>query len=489
MLTQQKPSTNTLGTISPAVKRMLFGLMLQSAIDLIDDGMFNVAMPSIQMQYSLQIEALSIVVAIRTLARVGLMPVYGFIGDRFGKQRTFAVGLSIFVLGSILSFLSPSVLWLVIGRVLQGMGGGILPLAMAIISDHFPSERRGQMLGLWNSSAPLGVILGPPIGGFLIESFGWKSIFILSGIGSMLALLLIRKFVPTSSDIQDPDTSADWLGAAGIFTFTTSLLLATTTTGVFPVGSQMNLFFWGFFLLATVLLIWNTLTNAGSLINLSTLKNRQLILPSIAVTFRMFCIGGTVFLMVLYLANVLGKNPGVIGLFLIAHSLPIFLFIPVGGLIADRWNSGNVAVLGMLIQAAGMFWLTLIDPTNHELLLLPGMFLGGLGAGLSLTPFTKGAVASLGDGQVGFAAGLFNMIRFAGAAVSAPLLGLILAAGFEQYGGSEAAPEPYQYSFLILAGCALVGMGIASFIPKNDASRKVNTATHESGDSFHEPTS
>jgi MFS family permease len=489
MLTQQPTQNNPLRTISPPVKRMLFGLMVQSAIDLMDQGMFNVAMPSIQLQYDLQIEVLSIVVAVRILARVGLMPVYGFIGDRFGRQRTFTIGLSIFILGSIISFLAPSVLWIVMGRVLQGVGGGILPLAMAIISDQFSSERRGQMLGLWNSSAPLGVILGPPIGGFLIEGYGWKSIFILSLIGSLCALLLIIKVVPTPTVNHPPNTSTDWLGAVGIFTFTSSLLMATTTTGIFPLGSHMNMIFWGLFLLATVFLIWNTITNADSLISLSILKNRQLIFPSIAVTFRMFCISGTIFLMVLYLANVLGKTTSAVGLFLIAHSLPIFLFIPIGGLMADKWKPGNVAVLGMFIQAIGMLWLSLINPMTNELLLIPGMFIGGLGAGLSLTPFTKGAVASLGEKQVGVASGLFNMIRFAGAAVSAPLLGLVLAASFEQYGGSAAVPEPYQYAFLILTGCALIGMGLASIIPIDAEDGKVDTTSNESGDAFQNPES
>jgi hypothetical protein len=133
---------------------MLVGLMVQSTIDLMDEGMFNVAMPAMQEAFSLPIDVLSLVVAIRYLARIGLMPVYGFVGDRFGKKRTFTAGLAIFVIGSFVSLFSPSISWLVIGRALQGMGGGILPLAMAIISDQFSRERRGQILGTWNASAP-----------------------------------------------------------------------------------------------------------------------------------------------------------------------------------------------------------------------------------------------------------------------------------------------------------------------------------------------
>jgi MFS family permease len=187
--------------------------------------------------------------------------------------------------------------------------------------------------------------------------------------------------------------------------------------------------------------------------------------PSIAVIFRMFALSGTVFLMVLYLANVFTRSPRAVGLLIIAQSLPIFLFVPVGGYLADRWTSRNAAVLGMLIQSTGMLWLGFMDPKTNDLLLIPGMILGGLGAGISLTPFTKGAVAALGDEHVGLAAGLYNMIRFAGAAASAPLMGLLLASGFEKAGGLESISEPYRLGFQILFLCALLGTWIASRMP------------------------
>jgi hypothetical protein len=112
-----------------------------------------------------------------------------------------------------------------------------------------------------------------------------------------------------------------------------------------------------------------------------------------------------------------------------------------------------------------MVWLSMIEPHSGDFALIPGMLLGGFGAGLSLTPFNKGAIVSLGDQNTGRAAGLYNMVRFTGTASSAPLLGLILAAGFSQAGGLESIPEPYQLSFFILAGCSILGAGIASLIP------------------------
>jgi hypothetical protein len=121
----------------------------------------------------------------------------------------------------------------------------------------------------------------------------------------------------------------------------------------------------------------------------------------------------------------------------------------------------------MLFFTVGAFWPSLVDPNSGSLLLTPGLMIAGLSAGVSLTPFTKMAVTSLGRDQVGFAAGLYNTLRFAGIATSTPLLGLLLANGFAQYGGLETVSQPYQSGFQLLAMVTLAGSGVALLIPDN----------------------
>jgi MFS family permease len=444
---------------------MLTGLMLQGTMDLLDVGMFNIAMPSIQQEFNLQVEVLSLVVAVRYLARIGMMPIYGLIGDRLGKKRTLLAGMLTFFLGSITCLFSPSLTLLVIGRVLLGIGGGILPLSMAIISDHFPTGQRGRILGIWNSASPVGTIIGPPLGGLVIEHFGWKTIFILVGLGSLTAITLVLRLVPVSERDQISRSDIDWFGGICLFTLATGLLMATTTSSVFPFGSTSNLVFWGITAIALVLMIWNGKKNPNALINSEIVKNVRLILPSVAMIFRMFALTGTSFLLVLYLANVFGKSPSAIGLIMIFHSTSLFIGVPIGGMLADRWTCRKAAGLGMITQSLGLIWLTMINPDGGSLILVPGMIVGGFGAGLSLTPFNKGAIASLGEEYTGRAAGLYNMVRFTGSASSSPILGLILASQFEQVGGLETAAASYQFSFMILIICALISAGFAALIP------------------------
>ena len=145
--------------------------------------------------------------------------------------------------------------------------------------------------------------------------------------------------------------------------------------------------------------------------------------------------------------------------------------VPLGGWFADRWITRKAGGFGLAIQFGGMLWLGLVQSQESIVLALPGMILGGLGSGLCLTPFTKEAVASLGKEKVGLASGLYNMIRFSGAAASAPILGIILARGFERYGGIETVPEPYLQGFILLAAVVLTGILLAALIPPPEKSR------------------
>jgi len=117
------------------------------------------------------------------------------------------------------------------------------------------------------------------------------------------------------------------------------------------------------------------------------------------------------------------------------------------------------------LLAAGTLWLAFVSAEAGSLMLTPGLIVAGLSGGISLTPFTKTAVAALGEDRVGLAAGLYNMLRFAGIAISTPILGLLLAQGFARYGGLETVTPPYQSAFLLLSVVAVAGAGVASLIP------------------------
>ena len=200
-------------------------------------------------------------------------------------------------------------------------------------------------------------------------------------------------------------------------------------------------------------------------IGTDVIRNRQFMTPAIAVGFRMFVHDGVRFLLVLYLANVFGLTPRTIGFFMLFYAVPLTIGVTYGGFLADRWPSRLVGSIAMLLLAAGTLWLAFVSAEAGSLMLTPGLIVAGLSGGISLTPFTKTAVAALGEDRVGLAAGLYNMLRFAGIAISTPLLGLLLAQGFARYGGLETVTPPYQSAFLLLSVVAVAGAGVAALIP------------------------
>lgn len=454
-----------LGAFSLRELSILIALMIPSTMILVDAGMVGVALPVIQADFNVSVDLLSWVMAASYLLYVPLMSIYGRVGDVFGKKYLYLLGLAIFISGTFFGATAFSFGWLVGGRLLQGVGSaGSIPLAMALIVETFPPERRGRALGIWNAAAPIGMMLGPALGGLIVEAFGWHAIFVMIAALALVSLGVAAWLIPTP---LKPDTPprVDWFGAVSLALTVGGLLLATTTASVAPFGSFINLIFWGITLVALLGLFWNATHHPDPFIGPEVVRNRQFLTSSAAVGLRMFSHDGVRFLMVLYLANVFSQSPREIGFFILFYTLPLMVGVTTGGFLADRWPSRTVGVVGMLLLAAGIFWLSLFDPAAGAFVLAPGLVVAGFSSGISLTPFNKTAVTALGLDKVGLASGLYNMVRFAGIATSTPLLGLLLARGFAQYGGLETASEPYQLAFQLLAGIALVSGGVAALIP------------------------
>ncbi|HET7087472.1 MAG TPA: MFS transporter [Anaerolineae bacterium] len=443
---------------------LLATLMLPSAMELIDSGMLAVALPRIQADFGVPVDVLSWAVAAGFLPRVTLMPVYGHIGDLFGKKRLFVLGLTVFLVGATLGIFAPSFSWLVVGRLLQGLGSSSLPLAMALIAAEFPYDRRGRALGIWNTAAPVGIILGPVLGGFIINAFGWHAMFVFVSLGSALALAATAWLLPETTSAS-ARSGFDWVGAVSLMLVILGLLLATTTESLVPIGSPVNLAFWGISALAIVSLLRNARRKRDAFVGLDILRNRRFMSPALAVSLRMFAHDGARFLLALILANVFRQSPRSVGVQMLFYAVPLMIGVATGGYLADRWASRVVGVVGMIGQVAGLLWLAVADASLGAAALVPGMIVAGLASGMNLVALTKEAIGALGERRVGLASGLYNTIRFAGTAAATPLLGLLLASGFAQQGGDQTVSGPYQLAFGVAAGVAALGAVAAALIP------------------------
>ncbi len=452
-----------MNSFSTRERWLLIAMMAPSGFALIASGMLSVSLPAIQQEYGVPVELLAWAVAAAYVPRVPLEPIYGRLADMLGKRRLYLIGLTIFTLGSALMIPAPSFPWLVVASALQGIGQASFSIAMAMITQVFPQERRGRALGFWNASQPFGIMVGPILGGAITEWIGWRANFLLIAIACLASLAVAMRFVPSAASRNT--TPFDWLGGIALMVGVGSTLLAATTGSLIPFGSPLNLVLWVVAALAFAALVWNARSNPHSFVGSDIFRNRHFIGPSLAVNLRMFAHDGARFILVLYLANVLRQSPSMVGSVMFLYGLPLLVGVTFGGYLADRWAtrvSGNVGTIG---QAVGLFWMSVAATSTNLAAFAPGMIAAGFFGGACLVPFSKEAVAALGIERAGLASGLYNMLRFAGSAAATPLLGLLLARGFENSAGLNSAPEPYQLAFQVLALVAGLGAAAVMLIP------------------------
>ena len=447
-------------------ERLLLGaLMMPTFIVLLNHGVLGVALPSIQKEFHLSVDLLPWALTSMVLPRIALMPTFGRLGDQLGKRELILLGLGFFLLGSIIASVAPTFLWLVVARFLQGIGAASFPLMMAMVSNSFKASNSGRALGIINSSAPIGMILGTVGGGAIIEWIGWQQTFIIISVICVLAIFGVGGLVKRDEN-EKPETGFDWVGAISMSGAIVGILLALTTESLFPMFSPINLSFWGFSLVSILVLFWNASRNADPFIDLDIFRNRAFLTPSLVATLRMAVLDGGRFILVLFLADVLGYSPIAIGTMMLLYTAPMFVGMVGGGYMADRWAYRNSASIGLSLQAVGFLMLGFASLETGMVAIVTGMLIASLGAGITLIPLAKGALSALGAARAGLASGLFNSLRFVGSAVAPPLLGLMLAQG---YRGGLNVPnllQTYQFGFRVLACVAAIGITVAFLIPE-----------------------
>lgn len=458
MLTPSKEAP-PLNNVDPAHTRLgiITGLMAPAMMMGVYISMFSVAIPAIRTDFSLQADVAAWVSTIYTLPFMMFMPLYGRMGDALGKRRLFMMGIMVFMVGTAITTLASGLGWLMVGRAIQGFGtAGFVPLSMAIITQLFPADERGKIMGTWNSALPLTGIIGPFLGGLLIDYLGWRAIFWPVLLVGLLTFLIVRKKVPPLAGFAQPDflRRFDWGGVILLGGTITSLLFYASSrpvTGVAPLRDWR--------LLAAVLILLGAFIRwekrqANPFVPLQLYAHKTFTLTSLCAGIRMFTMNSIRFLIPLYLVDVYGLSAAATGIVLTAHAIPLFLILRLGGQLADRWGSRWPVVISLSVQTGAMVYLALLPAQSAVWMVVIGVLGQSTGAAISLAPLHRASMMGISEEQTGVAAGLYSMVRFAGSVFGTALSGVIL-----QYSLNQALPvaEAYQAGFWFVAGVTLLG--------------------------------
>ncbi|WP_030930640.1 MFS transporter [Streptomyces sp. NRRL S-646] len=406
------------------------------------------------------------------LAAAVAVPMTGRLGDMYGKRRMLLVSLVLLVAGSVTAALSDSLAPMIVGRVLQGMAGGVIPLGISIMRDELPAERLGSATALMSASLGVGAALGLPAAALIADNFDWHVLF-WSSAGMGVAALALVLFVVPESKVRTGGRF-DVLGGLGMAAGLVCLLLGISKGGDWGWDSGTTL---GLFAAAVVVLPlwgWYELRAEQPLVDLRTTARRQVLvtnLASIALGFGMFAMS-LVLPQLLQLPEAtgygLGKSLLTAGLVMAPSGLVMMAIAPVSAALSKAKGPKASLMLGSLIVATGYGLQILLMSEVWQFVLVSCVIGSGIG-------FTYGAMPALIMGAVppsqsGAANSLNTLMRSIGTSTASAVAGVILSQLTTDLDGVSLPSENgFKTVLAIGGGAALLAFAVAAFIPRHRA--------------------
>jgi EmrB/QacA subfamily drug resistance transporter len=408
----------------------LLAAILGSFVAAIDGTVVNVALPTIAEDLGGGLAGQQWVVNSYLLFLGSLILVGGSLGDLFGERRVFMIGVAGFGIVSLGCALAPSIEVLVAGRALQGVFGALLtPGSLAIIVAAFDQKERGAAIGAWTAWVGIAMVIGPLVGGQLVDALSWRAIFAINVPFVIVTLMLATRITVGGS--RKPGARVDWVGAALCALGLAGPVLALIEQ---PREGWADPLVWAPGILGIVLLgafiLWES-RHPHPMLPLSLFSRRNFLIGNLE-TFTMYAgLGVVFFLLVLYLQQVAGWSALHAGLATAPTSLVMFTLSRRFGALADRIGPRPLMGFGPLIAAAGLAWLSRLpsDPTYVTDVLLP-LLLFSLGLSMTVAPLTATVLADADEGDAGIASGVNNAIARVAGLLATAAIGAIVAAQF-----------------------------------------------------------
>jgi EmrB/QacA subfamily drug resistance transporter len=409
---------------------ILAATIIASSMAFIDMTVVNVALPVLQRGLGATFAEAQWVVEAYTLFLSALVLAGGTLGDLYGRRRCFSLGIVIFALASGACGLAPDPIALIVARAVQGMGSALLmPGSLAILAAGFPAERRGRAIGLWSAASGVCVAIAPAFGGWLIDTFSWRWVFLINLPLAAVALAITWTKLAESRGreggrLDFPGTALATLGLGGL----TFGLIEAGRAGFADVLADGSI---GFGILALAAFFIVERRSRHPMIPLGLL--RRPVFAGIQIfTFLLWAaLSGSLFFVPFRLMQVQGFGPLQAGGALLPCVVVISVLSRWAGGLADRLGPRRPLIAGALIAGLGYLLLAVPGPsTPYWLGVLPALLVVGIGMGICVAPVTVTAMSAAGNEHVGAASAINNMVARTGGLLAIALFGLILAQRF-----------------------------------------------------------
>ncbi|MYQ45992.1 DHA2 family efflux MFS transporter permease subunit [Streptomyces sp. SID4985] len=442
----------------------------------LDNTALNVALPSMQRELHATTSGLQWTIDAYTLVLASLLMLAGSTADRIGRKRVFMTGLTVFTLGSLLCSLAPNLELLVVFRMIQAVGGSMLnPVAMSIITNTFTDPReRARAIGAWGAVVGISMAAGPLVGGLLVESVGWRSIFWVNLPVGAAALLLTLRFVPESR--APKPRRADPVGQLLVIALFGSLTYAIIEAP--DAGAATVLPFGAVALAALLALLIYEPRRAEPLIDLRFFRSAPFSGATVIAVSGFAALGGFLFLSTLYLQNVRGLDALHAGLWMLPMAVPTLLCAPLSGrLVGSRGPRIPLLLAGAAMTLSGILFAAFEAETSN-LTLLAGYVLFGIGFGFVNAPITNTAVSGMPRAQAGVAAAVASTSRQLGQTLGVAVVGAVLASGIGDSPYRDAFVSAARPGWWILTACGATVL-VLGYVTSGRWARGTATRTAE----------
>jgi EmrB/QacA subfamily drug resistance transporter len=437
--------------------------VLASGMAFLDATAVTVALPSIGADLHSSLAGLQWTVTAYTLALAALILLGGSLGDRYGRRKVFLVGVAWFAAASLLCGLAPGIGWLAAARAVQGVGGALLtPGSLALLQSSFRPADRARAIGLWSALGGVAGLVGPFLGGALVDALSWRLVFLVNVPVAALVIAVGVRQVPESRAAGAKgrfDVAGAVLGAAALGGVTYALIRAGEDPAdpVVAIAGALGL-------AAGVGFVLRERRAAVPMLPLRIFADLRFTGANLATLAIYGALGGVSLFLVLQLQTVLGWSAAAAGAAMLPSSALLILLSSRMGALVGRIGPRLPMTVGPLVTAAGAAWLTGVDGRQpYAVDVLPGSLLQGLGMAVTVAPLTATVLAAAPDALAGIASGVNNAVARAGQLLAVAALPVAVGLSGRDYARPEVFAAGYRTALAVCAVLFALG-GVVSWL-------------------------